>query len=135
MRTIFGCLALAVAGLGLSLSDSTRLLDPSDEANAVGAGYFTRKACVLVSHNGCYINEAPGPFCTIGTHLSFCPSRDIYTCQFVYGLYDTCTTNQMQTCPLGQIYQCQNDGFGVGRWVLVIDNMLCGSYDICIGAP
>ena len=79
MRTIFGCLALAVAGLGLGLSDSTRLLDTSEENNAVGAGYFTRKACVLVGDNGCYSQKiTPGGECFyLGWTNTNCDLQDV----------------------------------------------------------
>lgn len=137
MRTIFGCLALAVAGLGLSLSDSARLLDTSEEANAVGAGVFSRKACVFVSSNGCYDDDpvTPGGQCPIGFIQNVCSARDIYTCQLVSGWYDTCSATGSSVCPEGQIFQCQNVGLGFGMWVLIFDEHPCGNYELCLGAP
>lgn len=137
MRTIFGCLALAIAGLGLSLSDSTRLLDISDESSAVGAGVFSRKACIFVSSNGCYTPPVtPGGGCSyIGQSYTVCKAQDVYTCQYVSGWFDTCTGTGWSTCPNGQTYQCQRLVSGFGAWILIADNVNCGSYEVCLGAP
>ena len=139
MRTIFGCLALAVAGLGLSLSDSTRLLDTSEEANAVGAGVFSVKTCMLVSNNGCYNgSHAPGGPCystqegDVGTN---CTLKNVETCQTMSGWWSNCSGTALVTCPAGHAYQCQALAGGGFAWISINANAPCGNYEVCTVSP
>jgi hypothetical protein len=139
MRTIFGCLALAVAGLGLSLSDSARLLDTSEEANAVGAGVFSVKRCVFISHNGCYNgSHSPGGPCDstqVGDIGTNCDLRDIHTCQTMFGWSSNCTSTVSANCPNGKSYQCKALQEGGFAWILLNENAPCGNYDVCEVTP
>ena len=139
MRTIFGCLAMAVAGLGLSLSDSARLLDTSEEASAVGAGVFSVKRCVFISHNGCYNgSHTPGGACYSSQEndiVTNCDLRDVHTCQTMSGWSANCTSTASVNCPNGQSYKCKPLQEGGFAWILEAEDAPCGNYEVCTVTP